>query len=217
MIPFTTEQFLKVFESYNEAIYPVQWVLLTTAVAAIFLSSKPNLRAGKVIAVLLFVLWSWSGIVYHWMFFSRINSAAYLFGLLFVIQAVLFLWAGVARSDLHFRARFSLSGIAGWLLIIYAIVVYPALGYVLGHPYPQSATFGVPCPLTVFTFGLLLWVDDDQPPYLTAVPLAWSLIGTTAALVFGMWEDLGLLAGAAVATLLILRRSHHRRLHLQAG
>lgn len=203
MIPFTTQQFLKVFESYNETIYPVQWILLLMAIAAVLLSLKPRVRSSRIIAVLLFALWCWSGVVYHWVFFSHINTAAYLFGLLFIVQAFLFLVVGVARRQPVFRARLSVEGIFGALLIIYAVVIYPALSYSFGHRYPQSPTFGVPCPTTIFTFGLLLW-SDKVPLFLMVIPLAWSLLGAWAVVSLGIWEDLGLVVAGLIGTLLIL-------------
>lgn len=39
-------------------------------------------------------------------------------------------------------------GMTGSLLMLYAMMIYPALGYFLGHVYPKAPTFGVPCPTT---------------------------------------------------------------------
>lgn len=205
MIPFTTEQFLRVFESYNETIYPVQWILVLMAMAAVLLSLKPSVRATRIITVLLFALWCWSGVVYHWMFFSHINKAAYLFGLLFIIQAFLFLLLGFARGQPVFRARVSVAGVFGALLIIYALLIYPVLSYSFGHRYPQSPTFGVPCPTTILTFGLLLWLDH-VPRFLMVIPLAWSLLGISAAASLAISEDIGLVLAGLIGTILILRR-----------
>jgi hypothetical protein len=44
------------------------------------------------------------------------------------------------------------------------------------------------------------------PRYLTALPLLWALVGSTAVIALGMWEDLGLLVSAVVGTALILLR-----------
>ena len=80
----------------------------------------------------------------------------------------------------------------------FALVVYPAIGYGLGHRYPAMPTFGVPCPTTIFTLGLLLFAD--RPPWLVyVVPLLWSAVGSLAALRLGVYEDLALLAGGFVA------------------
>jgi hypothetical protein len=43
------------------------------------------------------------GIVYHLVFFTAINKAAYLFGGLFIIQGILFLIYGVLQNKLSFH------------------------------------------------------------------------------------------------------------------
>lgn len=159
MIPFTAEQFLGIFTAYNRAIFPMQALLVFLAFAAIFLAVKPNKFSSKIIAVILGFLWLWMGIVYHLLFFTQINKAAYLFGAAVVLQACVFLINGAFLNNLSFRAQRDFGGIAGAFLIAYALFIYPALGFVFGHSYPQSPTFGAPCPTTIFTFGLLLWTD----------------------------------------------------------
>ena len=172
------------------------------AMAAVFLAIRPSSRSSRTIAALLAVLWVWTGVAYHLVFFSRINGAAYLFALLCIIEVVILLFAGAIRSDLHFHARLNVAGFVGSLFIFYALFIYPALGYLFGHVYPLSPTFGTPCPTTIFTFGLLLWADR-VPLYVVAIPFVWSMIGTTAALSLGMPEDAGLFVAGLTATALL--------------
>jgi hypothetical protein len=55
--------------------------------------------------------------------------------------------------------------VLGVALIAYAVVIYNALGYVLGHSWPNLPVFGVaPCPTTIFTFGMLLLATGPLPP-----------------------------------------------------
>ena len=98
-LPFTREQFLEVFRSYNAAIGFAPLVLLALAVAVLFLSYSQRAWRHRVISALLALLWLWSGMVYHWGFFSDINPAAKLFGALFVAQAVLLIILGVIRGE----------------------------------------------------------------------------------------------------------------------
>ncbi|HXV44590.1 MAG TPA: DUF6064 family protein, partial [Anaerolineae bacterium] len=72
--------------------------------------------------------------------------------------------------------------------------------------YPQSPTFGLPCPTTIFTFGLLLWTDHRFPKYLLVIPVIWSLFGLSAAVQLGVLEDIMLLITGLVATTMILYR-----------
>ena len=96
----------------------------------------------------------------------------------------------------------------GVVLLAYALLVYPMLGQLGDHPYPDSPSFGLPCPTTIFTFGLLLLTTERVPRHLFAIPLLWAAIGSTAAVLFGVWEDVGLgVAAIAAAVSTALRGS----------
>jgi hypothetical protein len=217
MLPFNVEQFLNVFAEYNQAIWPLQVALVFTALAAVFLALKPNSLSSRVITLLLACLWLWMGITYHLVFFTRINRAAYAFAALFIVQAVLFIYAGVVNRNLIFRVRWGAAGIVGGLLIVYSLLIYPLVGNVSGNSYPYSPTFGVPCPTTIFTFGLLLWADKGAPRYVILIPLLWSLIGMFAAVYLGIWADAGLPLAGIVGTILILRRGRRAVSPIHAG
>jgi hypothetical protein len=161
---------------------------------------------------MLSAFWIWTGAVYHIQYFRAINPAAVAFGVLFIVQGGLFIWSGIIHSKLDLRFRPGLAGCVGGLIIAYALVLYPVLGHWLGHRFPGMPTFGVtPCPTVIFTFGLLLWSDHKLPRYLLVVPSLWALIGFSAAVQFGMYEDWGLLAAAALADLLFFLPIHPRR------
>lgn len=62
--------------------------------------------------------------------------------------------------------------------------LYPLIGLIVTHPYPETPSFGVaPCPTTIFTLGLLLLVRHPRPWLLAAVPLLWSVLGGSAAFI----------------------------------
>jgi hypothetical protein len=211
-VPFTTEQFLEVFRQYNQAIWPLQIVAYLIAAASLGAVLWPRSGGRAIASLMLAGFWMWTGVAYHITYFSRINSAAVLFGACFILQGGLFIWSGIIRSQLELRFRPGLAGCTGALLIIYAMVLYPLLGHTLGHRFPGAPTFGVtPCPTVIFTFGLFLWSEGKLPRYLMIIPSAWALLGFTAALQFGMYEDLGLLVAALIADLLILVPKLHGR------
>ena len=129
-----------------------------------------------------------------------------LFAMFFVLQGVLFFIAGVFRNNLSFRFRPDLFGLIAGAFFIYALVIYPVLGYWFGRQYPAAPTFGLPCPTTIFTFGMLLWTERRVPLYLLAIPLAWSFMGFWAAVSLGVKEDFGLLAAGLISSLVIILR-----------
>ena len=97
MFPFTVEQFLNVFESYNLTVFPMQFIAYALGLIAVFLVFKN--RSGRIVPAILSFMWFWNGIAYHLLFFSPINKAAYGFGVLFVVQGLLFVWTGVFRKN----------------------------------------------------------------------------------------------------------------------
>lgn len=206
-LPFSTEQFLEVFRNYNLAVWPAQIVLWLLAVMVIILAVKPQAFSGKYISGLLAFFWLWMGIVYHLMHFTEINKGAYLFGGLFIVQGILFWMVGVWQNKLAFRFQPNVYGLTGAVLLLYALLIYPVLGYALGHIYPTSPTFGLPCPTTIFTFGILLWADKKLPFFLLIIPLLWSVIGFMAAVSLGIKEDIGLLIAGLLAGFLIFRHN----------
>ncbi len=208
-LPFTIDQFLDVFARYNSTIWPAQIGLTLAALVAIGLALRKS-PPSRLIGLILAFLWAWTGIVYHLMFFSSINPAANLFGALCIVQSALFLVFGVLRQELLFGFDRSFYAYTGALFLLYALLIYPLLGYQLGHVYPQSPTFGAPCPTTIFTFGLLLWTTRPVRRTVLIIPLAWAVIGFAAALNFGILEDIGLLVAGICGTTLLILRSRRR-------
>ena len=216
-LPFNEQQFLRVFAEYNRAVWPSQLLLYTAALTALFYAARRRPHSGRVVSGVLAVLWLWMGVVYHLTFFAAINPAAYIFGTLFVLQALLFVAAAVREPSLTFRFRAGACGFAGAALFAYSLLVYPVLGYFLGHAYPSAPTFGLPCPTTIYTFAVLLCARERVPARFLLVPRAWSLIGGTAVVALGMTEDFGLPAAALIATALIATRNRELRVGGEVG
>lgn len=206
-IPFTREQFLEVFRNYNLAVFPMQVIFYLISATAIYLAIKPNPISSKIISLILSFFWIWMGIVYHLIFFTAINNVAYLFGAFFIVQGILFLIFGVFQNKLSFQFQKDKYGIAGIVLIVFALLIYPVLGYSFGHIYPASPTFGLPCPTTIFTFGLLLLNIKKCPVAILIIPFIWSMVGFMAAFQFGIMEDIGLLLASLVTVSLLIYRN----------
>jgi hypothetical protein len=206
--PFTPDEFFDVFRRYNEAIWPAQWGLAALAIIAVMLALRHESRASRWVSVLLAVLWFWMAVVYHLAFFADLSRIGIVFGLAFGVQGALFSWLAVRPHPTSYRARSSLALVVGAALIAYAIIIYPALGYHWGHRYPANPTFGVPCPTTIFTLGLIVWASRSIPRRLAIVPLAWAVVGTSAALNLGVLEDFGLPAAAVLTGWMLVAGRH---------
>lgn len=60
----------------------------------------------------------------------------------------------------------------------------------------------MPCPTTIYTFGLLFWAVRPIPRHLLVIPLLWSFIGSTAVFLLSVVQDLGLLVAGLLVLLL---------------
>jgi hypothetical protein len=203
LIP-TLPELLAIFERYNLAIWPMQVLAYALGLAALSLAIKPSRYSSRTIAGILSFLWLWIGVVFYPLYFAPAYPLASP-GVLFIMQGALFL-ATVVVPRLSFGFRGGIYGVAGLLFVAYAMIGYPVVGYLLGHIYPQSPPFGLaPCPTTAFTFGLLLLTDKRVPAFFLIIPLLAAL-GAVTALSVGIFEDLGLIIGGALATAMILYR-----------
>ena len=204
-LPFSIDQFLDVFRLYNEAVWPAQTILVILAVSAVLAAYSQ--RFTRAPAGILALLWLWMGAVYHFGFFRSINPAATLFAALFIIQAGVFAWYAFVRRTLAFERPRDRVHLAGLALMVFALLGYPLAGWFAGHQYPATPTFGLPCPTTIFTFGLLLLARRPLPRAVFVIPVLWSIIATTATVQLGMVEDFTLLPAAVIAAGLAFRRA----------
>jgi hypothetical protein len=204
-LPFTEAEFLDAFARYNELLWPgavALWAASVLFAVRTVLCLRPTPRAWS---SLLAVHFAWSA-GYHAVFFAPINPAAWLFAGMFVVEAALFIWLGAAGKQLQFRVEPG-AHIVAYGLIVYSLL-YPMINILMGLSYPRMPTFGVPCPTTIFAAGALL-LAQRPPARLIVVPVLWSLIGGSAALLLNVTADLMLpIAGALL--LVHAARSHRR-------
>jgi len=213
VLPFTTDQFFAVFASYNAAIWPAQVGAYLVGAAALPFALRGGRLAGRVVPAALAAMWLWTGAAYHLLHFAAINPAARLFGGAFLLQGLLLLAAAASGRPLAFEPmRGGWRRGFGLFLVAYAAVLYPLLGRLAGHPWPEVPSFGVtPCPVTIFTFGVLLLARGRVSAWLLAVPALWAVVGGSAAVLLAVPQDWMLLAGGIAATTILLRGGPRRR------
>ena len=210
-LPFTREQFFEVFARYNEGVMPLQLVLLLLALSAFGAVVVRRRGSDRVVSAILAGLWAWMGIVYHFIYFAPVTPAARMFAAMFLVAAALFAWAGVARGRLVFDGESRARRVVGHALIAYALVGYPLLSLLLGRQFPELPTFGLPCPTTIFTIGMLAFLSAPFPRYVLVLPIAWAFIGGQAALALGVYEDIGLLVAGLAGAWLVFDRPAQTR------
>lgn len=202
-IPFTHEEFVEVFKTYNETVFPLQGIFYLFALISVFHTMRKSNWSSMIVMAVLSILWIWMGVVYHIIHFSVINKAANFFGAAFLIQGILL---GYNANKIEFKFPSDVYGLTGFFLIFFALAVYPTIGYLIGHVYPYAPTFGVPCPTTIFTFGILLLTEKRCPIILLIIPGLWSIVGASAVWNLGFYEDIGLVISGIITIVMLLKR-----------
>ena len=207
-LPFTTQQFFDVFEAYNNAVWPAQPIFIGCAIAAV-LSAFAGMRWWPRFAgFLMAALWAWMAFAYHLAFFAQINRAAIAFAALFLVESFLLaFWSARLAVPLDVPPP---SRVVAAILFTYAFIGYPALQLAIGHQYPEASTFGLPCPTTIFTFGVFVLLAGSVPLWLFAIPLFWAVVGTVGAVALQIPEDFGLIVAAVSAVAFNLAVRHIR-------
>jgi hypothetical protein len=215
-LPFTREQFFDLFAAYNETLWPgVLALWIASVLVAVLLFARSHRASDRVVSTLLAIHWAWSALAYHVAFFTSINPAAWFFAALFLVEAVLFVWWGMRRGSLRFNVESSAWASVAWVLIGYSLV-YPAVNAAQHGTFVRIPAFGVPCPTTIFTAGLLM-LATPRVWALSIVPIVWSAIGGSAASLLGVRADYALpVAGLVLVLSLLLQRRHARLIREEA-
>jgi hypothetical protein len=199
-----------VFGRGNAMIWPMQLVWYASAVAMVGLALWPVHRSTQIICALAAAYLAWIGIVFFGVVDSGGVSLAWLWAVAFILEAILFLVAGLVRRDLVFAPRFDrwdLASALGAIFIAYALVGYPIIGLLGGHPLSALPLFGLaPCVTVIFAFGLLLWARSPAPLYLLPILLAWALNAAPGNLAMGHAADFVLIPVGVITALVILWR-----------
>lgn len=210
-LPFTKEEFFDLFAAYNVGLWPALialWIASVVVSVLLFSSRRPPNRW---INALLTAHWAWSALAYHVAFFTIINPAAWIFAALFLVQAALFFWWGVVQERLCFAPWRNAWAPVAWVLIAYSLV-YPGINAVQHSTLSRIPTFGVPCPTTIFTAGVLM-LATPRLWRVSIIPVIWSVIGASAASLLDVRADYALpIAGIALAVFSLQGRSDARTL-----
>ncbi len=206
-VPFTFDEFLEMLERFNTAWWPAHLIMYVLATVAIFFAIRKTRYSGTVVTVILVFFWIWVGLVFNLLYFSKLYPMAYLFVVLFILEGIILAWAGLFRDRMAFRVRADIYGLIGAIMIIYALIGYPLIGYATGREYPHLLLTGMmPCPTAIFTLGMLLWTEKSMPKIVPVIPVIYALSGFVP-VKLGVVEDIGLIVAGFVTGLLLVYRA----------
>lgn len=175
---FSPRTYWRLFELHNEALWPLPLVTLTLGLAALALAMRRARHHGRLIAILLAILWAFVGWSFLWQHYATINWAATYIAPLFALEALLLVIIGgaVGRPGVDQRG---FRRVAAYALIALGLC-YPLLAPVFGRPWQGAEFFGTaPDPTAIATLGFLLLARVGLAVLLVPFPLLWCLASST--------------------------------------
>lgn len=205
----TIQDFLLILENYNLDIWPLQILSYALGILAVVLAIKSTKYSNRIISLILSAYWLWIGGVFCLIYWSETYDPAFIFGAMIIVQGLIF-FNSFLKQNISFSFKPDFYSVFGILLIFYSMIGYQLVGSFIGHTYPHFFPFGlVPCPTTIFTFGLLLWTDRKFSRYIIIIPILCTLPGFLA-VYHGILEDIGLIILGLGAAFLIFRKYRNK-------
>ena len=203
------EEFFDLFGSYNEMYLIVIVLTNVLAIIALLMVFRKSEYSNRVISFTLAFLWLWIGIVFGILVFGpfptvlagiEMSGSWYLFGSIFAIHGIILLYFGVIKDTVSYSWKPGSRHFFGLLFIVFGLVIYPFVGVLTGRVFPEYPVFGIaPCPVTLFTIGLLLWSDKKPSLPLVAIPIFWALMGVVPVLFYGIYADIVTILSGIIA------------------
>jgi len=200
------ENWWSISERYNNAIFPVQIVIMVIGVIlTYFLFAKPNTRTNNLMKAYLAFTFAWNGVVFF-LIFGKELPGTFLGAPLFIIIPVLFA-VDMFTKKTEFKlpnARWHKYLTVFWVLCAF---LYPLIGLPLGHLYPRSCMFGVfPCPTTVFALALLAAAIPKVDKKVYILLLIWALPSVGKCFgVLDLYEDCVLFVAGVYGLIMLVK------------
>ena len=115
------------------------------------------------------------------------------------------IWEGVILYNLKFVFRMTVQAFLGYFFILYGLIIYPVVDYLIEPNFSRTISVGLPSPTIILTFGFLLLCDKKFSKYLLIIPSLWAVIGFSAVIKLGVYQDSMMIIAAIIADVLILR------------
>jgi hypothetical protein len=173
---FSPRTYYRLFEIYNAAIWPAQILAVGLGLAIGTLLGRARASRERVLLAIVAGCWLWVAIAFHAHRYATINTAAVYFAGAFGLEAALLIWL-IVRGRVTFERPVVPASRAGLWIFLFALVVEPLIGPLLGRSWRQVEIFGVaPDPTAIATLGILLLATGRGRWALFVVPAIWCAI-----------------------------------------
>ncbi len=212
---FSADTYYRLFELYNQAIWPAHLAVLVLSGLVAFLLFSPWPWSKRILFFFLAACWLWVAWGYHIVHFSTINWAARYYAVAFALEGLLLLWTGVLSK----RSQVSIPA-DGWAkagigLAGLGLVLQPLIGPLSGRPLTQVELFGTaPDPTAVVTLGLIL-LAGGMRWVLFPIPFIWCLVSSATLWTMGMADFWFMLIAALIALVVVCSSNYLSPSHIE--
>ena len=187
------ETFWRTIAYYNAATWGWQLLLILAGIClTVQLVRRPAPWVKRAMKVYLAVLYLWIAVVYYFVC-CRERDYNEVMALFWALPAAIWVW-DLATGYTTFE-RSHKYDVAACVLLSMPFL-YPLISLTRGLTFPMTTSPVMPCSVSVFTIGLLLFFARRVNLFLVLLLCHWALIGLTKAESFHIPEDFVLVATA---------------------
>ena len=197
LLPFEPRVYWRLFALENEALWPVQ-LLLLAAGAALFGGLLGGWRPGpRWLGPALGVAWLWTGWHFVALAYGAVNWAAPRFAWGFYAEAALL--AALGLSGRLVLSRRGPGASAGLGLLAAALFAWPLLAALDGRSWREAEVVAIhPNPTAIATLGLIAMAPRDRwTALLSVLPTLWLALSALTLLAMDAWQGWAVLAALA--------------------
>lgn len=207
---FSQPAYYGIFEQINAAFWPgAHMVSLLVGLAIAGALWWPGKWSSQVVYGLLAIIWAWTGGYFMALEYAAINWAATYVVPAFFVQALLFAGAALSGRGLALQEKPLRPAV---LMFVFAVIMYPATGVVLGRPWQAAEVFGLsPDPLVAATLAVLLASKGRLSSTTWILPLAWVALSGLTLWMLGSAEWILLPTFALLCVVMAIRPSLTRQ------
>jgi hypothetical protein len=162
-------------------------MIITAGILIWYLFTNPNAKSSLMSGFFAFAF-AFDAIVFF-LIFANNSIATFIGAPLFIILAILFS-IDIFANKLEYRlpeTRWIKYSTVVWILLVF---LYPIIGMVFNHYYPETCTPVMPCPLTVLAIAMVTAALPRIDKKILVLLLPWALLGLPKCLgVYGCYED----------------------------
>ena len=193
-LPFSPRAYWRLFALENEAVWPVQPLLLAAGALLVLLLSRDWRPSGRWLGPALGVAWLWAGWQFVALRYGTLNWAAPALAWGFYAQGALLAALGLSGRLVYAgRAR---AVRAGTGLLAAALFAWPAFALLDGRSWREAEVFAVaPDPTAAATLALIaLAARSRWTALLCVVPALWLAVSALTLFTMGSWQGWAALA-----------------------